>query len=252
VTVERKALAPEEARSFIAGSTFVWHQSFELVPGVETPGAHPLDYLFEVGAVPDDLRGKRVLDLGTSNGGAAFLMERRGAARVVAVDIYPPDWFGFDELRRFLGSDVEYFQGTVYELSRLVGGETFDHVLFWGVLYHLRHPLLALDQVRSVLAPDGLVEIESAVADEELGACGELPVSRFYRRNELAADPSNWFSPTVACLKDWCLSSGLVPERVEVWGDGRRCMVVARRSPGEPEFAQISYEVPLQAEPATY
>ncbi len=241
----------EEARAFIADSSFIWHQRFELVPGVHTPGDHPLEYLFEVGAVPEDLRGKRVLDIGTSNGGAAFLMERRGAERVVAVDVYPPDWFGFDELHRFLGSEVEYLQGTVYELNRLVRAEDFDHVLFWGVLYHLRHPLLALDQVRSVVAEDGLVEIESAVSDSELGACGKLPVSLFYRRDELGKDPSNWFSPTVACLQDWCLSSGLVPEQVETWGHGKRCMVVARRSPGEPEFAQISYEVPLQAAPTS-
>ena len=114
-------------------------------------------------------------------------MERWGAARVVAVDIYPPDRFGFDRLSRFLGSNVEYLQGTVYDLSRLVGGETFDYVLFWGVLYHLRHPLLALDEVRSVLAPDGIVDIETAVSDDELAPRSGLPVARFYRRDELAA-----------------------------------------------------------------
>jgi hypothetical protein len=74
----------------------------------------------------------------------------------VAVDIYPPQWFGFDALREFLGSSVEYLQGAVYDLSRLSRGERFDYVLFWGVLYHLRHPLLALDEVRAVLAPDVL------------------------------------------------------------------------------------------------
>ena len=160
----------EEARAFLARATFIWHQRFELVPGVETPGGHPIDFLFDLGGVPKELHGKRVLDIGTSNGGAAFLMERWGAARVVAIDIYPPDRFGFDRLKHFLGSDVEYLQGTVYDLNRLVGGEKFDYVLFWGVLYHLRHPLLALDEVRSVLAPDGVVDIETAVSDDELAA----------------------------------------------------------------------------------
>src|SRR5687767_6431833 len=107
-----------DALEFIASSRFIWHQRFELVPGVETPGAHPIDVLFELGGVPRDLHGKSVLDIGTSNGGAAFLMEHRGASRVVALDIYPPDWFGFEELKRFLGSDVEYIQGTVYDLNR--------------------------------------------------------------------------------------------------------------------------------------
>lgn len=169
----------------------------------------------------------------------------------MAVDIYPPQWFGFDALREFLGSSVEYLQGAVYDLSRLSRGERFDYVLFWGVLYHLRHPLLALDEVRAVLAPDGFVDVETAVADDELGALAGLPVARFYRQDELAADPSNWFAPTVACLGDWCASAGLEPIRVEAWGrgQGRRCLIVARRAQGEPEFAQISYEVPLRAEP---
>ena len=237
------------ARSFIERSSFIWHQRFELVPGVQTPGAHPIDVLFELGGVPTDLHGKRVLDIGTSNGGAAFQMERWDAERVVAVDIYPPDWFGFDRLSRFLGSNVEYLQGSVYDLERLVGGERFDYALFWGVLYHLRHPLLALDQVRSVLAPEGLVDVETAISDDFLGDQAELPVARFYRGDGLAKDGSNWFSPTVACVEDWCASSGLEPQKVEVWGEGegKRALAVCRAT--EPEYLDLSYEVPLRVDP---
>lgn len=242
----------QDARDFIDASEFIWHQRFELVPGVETPGPHDIRILFELARVPSVLSGKTVLDVGTSNGGAAFLLERLGAERVVAVDIYSPEWFGFDRLKDFLGSDVEYVQGTAYDLSRLLRGETFDIILFWGVLYHLRHPLLALDEVRAALAPDGELSVETAVADDELGEVGDLPVARFYRSDELAADPSNWFSPTVACLKDWCASSGLTPVAIEVLGEGtaKRCVLAARRSEGPPEYAGISYEVPLRAEPA--
>ena len=241
----------EAARSFIETSSFVWHQRWELVEGVMTPGVHPIDMLFNFGEVERDLRGKRVLDIGTSNGGAAFLMERWGAERVVAVDIYPPDHFGFRRLSAFLGSSVEYLQGSVYDLNRLVEGLTFDHVLFWGVLYHLRHPLLALDEVRSVLVPGGTVDIETVVSDQELEPHSDLPVARFFRHDELGRDPSNWFAPTVACLKAWCASAGLEFERDEVWGEGQsqRCLLVARRTADYPEFARISYEVPLRAEP---
>jgi tRNA (mo5U34)-methyltransferase len=252
MTAEIRTPNVKEARTFLNRTSFVWHQRFELVPGVETPGAHPIDYLFDLGGVPKDLRGKSVLDIGTSNGGAAFLMERWGAEPVVAIDIYPPEWFGFDALKQFLGSSVEYVQGTVYDLGRLSQGQRFDYVLFWGVLYHLRHPLLALDEVRAVLAPDGRVHVETAVADDELEAVSDLPVARFYRHDELAADPSNWFAPTVACLEDWCASAGLEPVRTEVWGEGqgRRCLMVARRTAADAEYARISYEVPLRAEPA--
>ena len=65
----------EAARSFIDASSFIWHQRFELVHGVETPGTHAIDFLFELGGA-EELNGKTVLDVGTSNGGAAFLMER--------------------------------------------------------------------------------------------------------------------------------------------------------------------------------
>jgi tRNA (mo5U34)-methyltransferase len=239
----------DAARSFLESAEFIWHQRFELVPGVETPGAHPIGVLFELGGVPRDLHGKRVLDIGTSNGGAAFLMERWGAERVVAIDIYPADWFGFDRLSQFLGSKVEYLQGSVYDLERVVGGERFDYVLFWGVLYHLRHPMLALDQVRSVMASHGRVDIETAISDDFLGDHAELPVARFYRRDELAKDGSNWFSPTVACFEDWCVSSGLEPAKVEVWGEGEGKRALAVCSATDPEYFELSYEVPLRVEP---
>lgn len=232
----------------------MWHQRFELIPDVETPGTHDIGTLFRLAGVGDDLSGKRALDVGTANGGAAFMLERLGAERVVAVDIYPPEWFGFSALRSFLGSQAEYLQGTVYDLSRKLRGEKFDLVLFWGVLYHLRHPLLALDEVRAVLAADGEVSIETAVSDDELSPVGHLPVARFYRRDEFAGDPSNWFSPTVACLRDWCASSGLTPTAIQVFGEReeKRCVLAARRSDDPAEYARISYEVALRAEPSEH
>ena len=128
------------AREFLAATEFVWHQRFELAPGVFTPGPSNTMALFDLGDLTD-FAGKTVLDVGTSNGAAAFMAEQRGARRVVAVDIYPPGWFGFDKIKAFLGSAVEYAQGSVYRLTDIVDGP-FDIVLFWGVLYHLRHPLL--------------------------------------------------------------------------------------------------------------
>ena len=111
---------------------------------------------------------------GTSNGGAAFELERRGAERVVAVDIYPESWFGFDAVKKLLGSRVQYVEASVYELGALLRQE-FDIVLFWGVLYHLRHPLLALDNIRALLR--GTAFLETAVCDAELEA-GELGSAR--------------------------------------------------------------------------
>lgn len=58
---------------------------------------------------------------------------------MVAMDTYPPDWFGFDSLKDFLGSRAQHVKGTVYDLIGALGTDHFDFVIFLGVLYHLRH-----------------------------------------------------------------------------------------------------------------
>lgn len=234
----------EEARSFLERSGFVWHQRFQLAPEVFTPGQNDIGWLFQVADVPEDLSGKTALDVGTSNGGAAFELERRGAERVVGVDIYPESWFGFDAVKKLLGSRVQYVEASVYELGPLLRQE-FDIVLFWGVLYHLRHPLLALDNIRALLR--GTAFLETAVCDAELEAASSVPLVRFYRRDELHGDPSNWFAPTVAALVEWCASSGFDPTVVDAWPKdaAERCMLRLTRSKGDPEFERLSYERPL-------
>ena len=235
-------LTPELATQLAARTDFVWHQRFELAGGVYTPGASDIPWLMNKAAVPERLDGASVLDIGTTNGGAAFECERRGARRVVAVDIVDENWFGFATLKRALGSSVEHVRASIYALPELLG-EQFDVVLFWGVLYHLRHPLLALDNVRRLAR--GTVSIETAVSDHELGKHSELPLARFYRADELGGDGSNWFAPNVAALADWCRSCGLEPTRVLAWPERRpaRAMVIA--SPGELEWRRLSYEQPL-------
>jgi tRNA (mo5U34)-methyltransferase len=240
-----------EAIEFVASSTFPWHQQFELVPDVLTPGRNPVDVLLGKVSLPS-LESLTVLDIGTFNGGLAFTLERLGAARVVALDLYPPDLLGFSQVKEFLGSDVEYVQSSVYDLATALGGERFDLVFYWGVIYHLRHPLLSLDNVRRVLRDDGKAYVESAVSDGELGELASLPIARFYRRNELGDDSTNWFAPSIVCLEEWCASSGLRPLATATWPEGEptRAMVTVERSPGMPEFSEISAEVPMQGLPS--
>src|SRR3954464_2078618 len=103
-------------------------------------------------AIPADLRGKTVLDIGCNGGFYSIEMKRRGADRVVALD--------FDDRylaqARFaaasLGFDIEFRKLSVYDVHKL--NERFDVVLFLGVLYHLRHPLLALDLIHEHVARD--------------------------------------------------------------------------------------------------
>jgi tRNA (mo5U34)-methyltransferase len=239
----------EEAQSFLERSGFIWHQRFQLSPEVFTPGRNDIGWLFQVADVPEDLSGKTALDVGTSNGGAAFELERRGAERVVGVDIYPEGWFGFDAVKKLLASRAEYVQASIYELPALLR-EEFDVVIFWGVLYHLRHPLLALDSIRALLR--GTAYLETAVCDWQTAAYRSDPVVRFYRRDELGGDASNWFAPNVKALEDWCVSSGLKPVSVKAWPEGaaERSMLTLARTEGEPEFETLSYERPLSLAPS--
>ena len=237
---------PEAAAAFLEQAEFVWHQYFELVPGVWTPGVSPVPWLCQKAKLPADLSGQTVLDIGTTNAGTAFELERRGAERVVAVDIFDPDWFGVRALSEFLGSKVEYVRGSVYELAQLFS-EPFDIVIFWGVLYHLRHPLLALDNVRAVTG--GQAWLETAVCDHELPEhLRARPWAHFYRRDELDGDASNWFAPTAAALEDWCGSAGFEVERIDAWPDlsPTRAMLRLQATSGQAEYEQISYERPLR------
>ena len=105
--------------------------------------------------VPEDLSGRSVLDIGCNGGFYSMAMKRRGAERVLGID--------HDE--RYLaqarfaaeveGLDIEFRRLSVYDVGRL--GERFDLVLFLGVLYHLRHPLLALDLLHEHVTGDLLV-----------------------------------------------------------------------------------------------
>jgi tRNA (mo5U34)-methyltransferase len=247
---EAERPSAEEAHRFLAESSFVWHQRFQLVPGVYTPGSNDMEWIFRVAGVPLDLSGKTAIDIGTSNGGVAFELERRGAERVVAVDIFPPSWFGFDAIKEFLASDAEFVQASVYELPALLR-EEFDVLVFWGVLYHLRHPLLALDAIRALLRGTGF--LETAVCDREVGELSSVPLVRFYRRDELYNDTSNWFAPTVSAFVDLCRSSGLDPKVLGAWPKEapQRTMLKVTRTPGNPEYHALSYERPLKCPPSS-
>ncbi|TIS05474.1 MAG: DUF1698 domain-containing protein, partial [Mesorhizobium sp.] len=106
-------------------------------------------------AIPADLSGKSVLDIGCNAGFYSIEMKKRGADRVLGID------FDVDYLTqaRFAAEiaecDIEFRQLSVYDVGAL--SETFDIVLFMGVLYHLRHPLLALDLIREHVARDLMV-----------------------------------------------------------------------------------------------
>jgi methyltransferase (TIGR04290 family) len=127
-------------------------------------------------AVPADLSGKSVLDVGCNAGFYSIEMKRRGAARVVAIDSDET----YLEQGRFAAAvcgfdDIEFRMMDVYDTGQL--GEQFDLVLFMGVLYHLRHPLLALDILRDTVVGDMML-FQSMQHGERRLARRRLPLHR--------------------------------------------------------------------------
>ena len=173
--------------------------------------------------LPEDLSGRTVLDIGCNAGFYAMEMKRRGADRVLGIDFDP----GYLAQARFAaevhGMDIEFRQMSVYDVGSL--RERFDLVLFFGVLYHLRHPLLALDLVHEHVAGDLMVfqslqrgsdEIMDVAPDYEFwdkAAFDEpgYPKMHFIERS-YSHDDTNWWAPNRACSAAMLRSAGFTIE----------------------------------------
>ena len=217
-----------------------WHHIIQFPHGIVSPGAYDPRHLFDHLALPD-LRGKRVLDVGTRDGFFAFACEKLGA-EVVAIDHTDPANTGFMAARTILESKVEYVQANVYTLEPEKLG-SFDVILFLGVLYHLRHPLLALDRLRALSR--GLLLVESLVCDESVftgllqsqtlaavaPGLADIPIAQFLPFGRFHPDWTNKWSPNVACLRALVEDSLFTVEDVRQWGDRALVRAVAQDSP---------------------
>src|SRR5262249_12248474 len=205
-----------------------WWHSIDLGGGVITPGVHKLEELrdnYERFNLPDDLTGKRVLDIGCWDGFYSFESERRGA-QVVAVAVRRPE--NFFKACRALGSRVEFHELSVYQINRDLLG-SFDIVLFLGVLYHLRHPLLALERVCEVT--NDVAVIESHVIDNIMAT--PRPIMEFYEIDELAGQYDNWWGPNARCVSNLIPPAGFA--RSETLGnEPTRAVVKAYRQWNSP------------------
>ena len=233
-----------------------WHQKWEIFPGVYTPGNNPIKELCDYAQLPQDLSGKRVLDIGAWNGCFSFECERRGAKEVVAYSLENPDVAGFNKLKAVLNSQVKYIQGSVYALDPETIGK-FDVILFFGVLYHLRYPLLAIDRIRTVSS--GVVYTETHIANNRLflrkplsivgrllnisGWFGSTPVWRQYREYELhPEDRSNWFGPNIRAVIESFESAGFNTVHLKTWNGDRAAFKSDLRKELPDRIISGSYE----------
>jgi tRNA (mo5U34)-methyltransferase len=222
-------------------SQFYWHQGWEIFPGIFTPGRSPVKGLLDNAGVPSDLTGKTVLDIGAWNGCTALECERRGASRVIALSLEDPATTGFTALKEVTqSSKTEFVSGTIYDLDPDLIGR-FDIVLCFGVIYHLRYPVLGLDNLRRI-ALDA-VYLESHVLDEcllvdgverSLGELTGATLMQFYPGSELANDVSNWFSPSISAVSAILRTAGF--EVIAELKIAQRGYWTARAMPGLPPF----------------
>lgn len=217
-----------------------WHHRIEVAPDVWTPGLQDTPTVLAQIGMPEDLSGMRVLDIGARDGFFSFEAERRGASEVIALDNEPADHTGFAIAAELLGSKAAYVTENVYSLDPERYGR-FDLVLFLGVIYHLRHPLLALDRIHDVCAPDGLMLVETHMIDEGLVDGGgewrkladfhpdlqSLPIAQYYPGSMLGSDPTSQWAPNRAGLEGWLKGSGFEP--LSTWQEAFRGGAVARR-----------------------
>jgi len=209
-----------------------WFHNIDLGHGIHTAPDHFLgDYpRFKFArfadALPADLTGKSVLDIGCNAGFYAVEMKRRGAARVLGIDSDDRYLAQARLATEALGfGDVELRNLSVYDVGSL--GERFDLVIFMGVLYHLRHPLLALDLIREHVAGDlmlfqtmqqGSRDVYPVPEDHPFHVPGThqppaffdepgYPKMHFIER-EFAHDWTNWWAPNAACSAAMLRASG--------------------------------------------
>jgi tRNA (mo5U34)-methyltransferase len=170
-------------------------------------------------ALPAALTGLSVLDIGCNAGFYALTLKQRGAARVVGID---SDDRYLDQARfaaSVVGADIEFRNLSVYDVAAL--RERFDIVLFMGVLYHLRHPLLALDRIHQHVARDLLIFQSMLRGSDAIGPVEENPdfwdAEPFDRpdypklhfiEQRYANDPTNWWVPNRACAEAMLRDAG--------------------------------------------
>jgi tRNA (mo5U34)-methyltransferase len=169
--------------------------------------------------IPEDLYGASVLDLGCNAGFYSIEMKRRGASRVVGVDV---DDRYLNQARfasAVLGLEIEFTKLSVYEVGSIPG--QFDYVLFMGVFYHLRYPLYALDNI--VKKVRGTMVFQTMIRGSEQRRQWKENYSfwekdifddpdfprAYFIEHSFADDPTNWWIPNGAAAEAILRSSGL-------------------------------------------
>jgi tRNA (mo5U34)-methyltransferase len=180
-----------------------WFHSYDLGGGNSVQGVKPVDLLKREADIvfSEGVKNKTVIDIGAWDGFFSFEAEKRGAKRVLATDHFcwsGPGWGdkqGFDAVHAAIGSNVETRDIDVPDITETSVGQ-FDVVLFLGVLYHLKDPLIGLERIAAITKEYAVIETVTILHDID------EPVMRFFLFAEFGGDGSNYWAPNHKCLEN--------------------------------------------------
>lgn len=202
-----------------------------VTPGISDAARNKLPWF----GLPDDMSGMRVLDVGCAEGFFSFEAERRGASEVLAYDFDPGCIRRFGVCAEALGSSLAGRVGSVYDLRASDLG-TFDLVMCFGLLYHLRHPLLALERLRELTSGTLLLQTHTTAITK----MDDVPFAQFCLNGVMSGpgrsiyDPTVYWQPNPLCVRQMLEHVGFT--EIEQIGMGKRRTWQRRRRSTSVQF----------------
>jgi tRNA (mo5U34)-methyltransferase len=237
-----------------------WFHNLHLPDGTETAPTHFLGdfprYKWQALAphLPKRLDGWTALDIGCNAGYYSFELARRGA-RVTGIDVDPHYLRQAKWATRELGLQqvIEFRQMQVYDLAD--ENERFDLVLFMGVFYHLRYPVLGLDIVARLTRRMMVFQTLTTPGMEVYPDTWDHPINERDALNDpgwprmafiehrFASDPTNWWVPNHAAVEALIRSCGMeVTSHI-----GHEIYLCQHAAPDSPTRAPYDFTPELQA-----
>ena len=202
----------EEAEAFVKSYSF-WYHRIYLGHGIYTLPPTMADQVWALikPTFPVDLKGASMLDIGCNAGFFSILAKLRGAGRILGVEFFPMFFEQAEYIRKIWQMDMEYRLMDAHNVGKI--DEQFDLVMFAGILYHLKNPLQVLEYIGDRCRDAVVVESEVIPDDRRnllmarMGPLGNIKLTattkgfmKFYERDELNGDNSNWWAPDTECL----------------------------------------------------
>ena len=141
---------------------YKWINSIEIAKGISTSGRNDnRDFILNQFNLVN-FNNKKVLDIGCADCLYSFEAEIRGAKEITAIDSNVSKG-AVEILIPLFNSKTKIKEIDFFDFKTK---EKFDVIIFSGILFHLKYPILALEMVSNLLKKDGKL-IESAMFSDQ-------------------------------------------------------------------------------------